>query len=75
MLVNQVTKSLGNAYVGSNDVEAGRLAMEAVARKLNGKQSYRSIGLAFRRNSPRIKALEKLAQINNQLVSEILAHR
>ena len=37
VLVNQVTKSPGNAYVGSNDVEAGRLAMEAVARKLNGQ--------------------------------------
>ena len=37
MLVNQVTKSPGDAYIGSNDVEAGRIAMEAVARKLNGQ--------------------------------------
>lgn len=37
VLVNQVTKSPGDAYIGSNDVEAGRIAMEAVARKLNGQ--------------------------------------
>ncbi|NDA46153.1 MAG: LysR family transcriptional regulator [Alphaproteobacteria bacterium] len=39
------------------------LAQGLVARKLSGKQSYRRICLAFRRNSPRLKALETLAQI------------
>ena len=37
VLVNQVTKSAGNAYIGSNDVDAGHIAMEAVAKKLGGK--------------------------------------
>jgi len=35
--VNQVTKADGDAYVGSNDEDAGRIAMEAIAKKLNGK--------------------------------------
>ena len=35
--VNQVTKSQPDAYVGSNDFEAGRMAMEAIAKKLNGQ--------------------------------------
>ena len=48
------------------------LAKGLVARKLNGKQSYRSIGLAFRRNSPRIKALEKLAQIIRSTITKKL---
>ena len=37
VLVNQVTKSAGNAYIGSNDVDAGHIAMEAVAKKLGGQ--------------------------------------
>ena len=37
VLVNQVTKSAGDSYIGSNDFEAGRIAMEAIAKKLNGK--------------------------------------
>jgi inositol transport system substrate-binding protein len=37
VLVNQVTKSPGDSYIGSNDFEAGRMAMEAVAKKLNGQ--------------------------------------
>lgn len=37
VLVNQVTKSAGDAYIGSNDFEAGRIAMEAIAKKLNGQ--------------------------------------
>ena len=37
ILVNQVTKSTGDAYIGSNDVEAGRIAMEAIAKQLNGQ--------------------------------------
>ena len=37
VLVNQTTKSAGDAYIGSNDFEAGRIAMEAIARKLNGQ--------------------------------------
>ena len=36
VLVNQVTKSAGDAYVGSNDFDAGRIAMEAIAKKLDG---------------------------------------
>ena len=39
------------------------LAQGLVARKLSGEQSHRRICLAFRRNSPRLKALETLAQI------------
>lgn len=35
--VNQVTKSEPDAYVGSNDFEAGRMAMEAIAKKLGGQ--------------------------------------
>jgi len=37
VLVNQVTKSPGDSYIGSNDFEAGRMAMEAIAQKLNGQ--------------------------------------
>ena len=37
VLVNQVTKSAGDSYVGSNDFDAGRIAMEAVAKKLDGQ--------------------------------------
>ncbi len=37
VLVNQTTKSAGDGYIGSNDFEAGRMAMEAIARKLNGQ--------------------------------------
>ena len=37
VLVNQTTKSAGDAYIGSNDFEAGRIAMEAIAQKLNGQ--------------------------------------
>jgi inositol transport system substrate-binding protein len=37
VLVNQVTKSAGDTYIGSNDVEAGRMAMEAIARRLDGR--------------------------------------
>lgn len=37
ILVNQVTKSAGDAYIGSNDVEAGRMAMEAIAQHLHGQ--------------------------------------
>jgi inositol transport system substrate-binding protein len=37
VLVNQVTKSAGDSYIGSNDFEAGRMAMEAIAKKLNGQ--------------------------------------
>lgn len=37
VLVNQTTKSAGDAYIGSNDFEAGRIAMEAIARKLGGQ--------------------------------------
>jgi inositol transport system substrate-binding protein len=37
VLVNQVTKSAGDSYIGSNDFEAGRIAMEAIAKKLNGQ--------------------------------------
>lgn len=35
--VNQVTKSEPDAYVGSDDFDAGRMAMEAIAKKLNGQ--------------------------------------
>jgi inositol transport system substrate-binding protein len=37
VLVNQTTKSAGDSYIGSNDFEAGRIAMEAIAKKLNGQ--------------------------------------
>lgn len=37
VLVNQTTKSAGDSYIGSNDLEAGRMAMEAIAKKLNGQ--------------------------------------
>ncbi|MEY3548991.1 MAG: hypothetical protein RLZZ552_1359, partial [Verrucomicrobiota bacterium] len=37
VLVNQVTKTPGDSYIGSNDFEAGRMAMEAIAKKLNGQ--------------------------------------
>jgi len=37
VLVNQVTKSAGDSYISSNDFEAGRIAMEAIAKKLNGQ--------------------------------------
>ena len=37
VLVNQTTKSVGDAYVGSNDFDAGRIAMEAIAKKLDGQ--------------------------------------
>jgi inositol transport system substrate-binding protein len=37
VLVNQTTKSAGDNYIGSNDFEAGRMAMEAIAKKLNGQ--------------------------------------
>jgi len=37
VLVNQVTKSAGDSYVGSNDFDAGRIAMEAIAKKLDGR--------------------------------------
>jgi inositol transport system substrate-binding protein len=37
VLVNQVTKSAGDSYIGSNDFDAGRIAMEAIAKKLNGQ--------------------------------------
>jgi inositol transport system substrate-binding protein len=37
VLVNQTTKSAGDSYIGSNDLEAGRIAMEAIAKKLNGQ--------------------------------------
>jgi inositol transport system substrate-binding protein len=37
VLVNQVTKTPGDSYIGSNDFEAGRMAMEAIANKLNGQ--------------------------------------
>jgi inositol transport system substrate-binding protein len=37
VLVNQTTKSAGDSYIGSNDFEAGRMAMEAIAKKLNGQ--------------------------------------
>jgi inositol transport system substrate-binding protein len=37
VLVNQTTKSAGDAYIGSNDFDAGRIAMEAIAKKLNGQ--------------------------------------
>ncbi len=35
--VNSVTKATPDAYVGSNDEEAGVMAMEAIAQKLGGK--------------------------------------
>ena len=37
VLVNQTTKSVGDSYIGSNDFEAGRMAMEAIAKKHNGQ--------------------------------------
>ncbi len=37
VLVNQTTKSAGDTYIGSNDFDAGRIAMEAIAKKLNGQ--------------------------------------
>lgn len=37
VLVNQTTKSAGDSYIGSNDFEAGRIAMEAIAKKHNGQ--------------------------------------
>jgi inositol transport system substrate-binding protein len=37
VLVNQTTKSVGDSYIGSNDFEAGRIAVEAIAKKLNGQ--------------------------------------
>ncbi len=37
VLVNQTTKSAGDSYIGSNDFEAGRMAMEAIAKKLDGQ--------------------------------------
>jgi len=37
VLVNQTTKSVGDSYIGSNDYDAGRIAMEAIAKKLNGQ--------------------------------------
>ncbi|NBV85785.1 MAG: sugar ABC transporter substrate-binding protein [Verrucomicrobia bacterium] len=37
--VNSETKAKPDAFVGSNDEEAGRLAMEAIAKKLNGEGS------------------------------------
>jgi inositol transport system substrate-binding protein len=37
VIVNQTTKSAGDAYIGSNDLDAGRMAMEAIAKKLNGQ--------------------------------------
>jgi len=37
VLVNQTTKSAGDSYIGSNDFDAGRIAMEAIAKKLNGQ--------------------------------------
>ena len=37
VLVNQTTKSAGDSYIGSNDFEAGRMAMEAIAKKLNSQ--------------------------------------
>jgi inositol transport system substrate-binding protein len=37
VLVNQTTKVAGDSYIGSDDFEAGRIAMEAIARKLDGK--------------------------------------
>jgi inositol transport system substrate-binding protein len=37
VLVNQTTKSAGDSYIGSNDFEAGRMAMEAIAKNLNGQ--------------------------------------
>jgi len=37
VIVNQTTKSAGSAYIGSNDLDAGRMAMEAIAKKLNGQ--------------------------------------
>jgi inositol transport system substrate-binding protein len=37
VLVNQTTKTAGDAYIGSDDFEAGRIAMEAIAKKLGGK--------------------------------------
>ena len=36
VIVNQTTKSAGDAYIGSNDLDAGRMAMEAIAKKLDG---------------------------------------
>jgi inositol transport system substrate-binding protein len=37
VLVNQTTKSVGDSYIGSNDFEAGRIAMEAIAKRLDGQ--------------------------------------
>jgi inositol transport system substrate-binding protein len=37
VLVNQTTKSVGDSYIGSNDFEAGRMAMEAIAKRLDGQ--------------------------------------
>ncbi|MEY4307277.1 MAG: hypothetical protein RJA95_645, partial [Verrucomicrobiota bacterium] len=37
VIVNQTTKSAGDAYIGSNDLDAGRMAMEAIAKKLHGQ--------------------------------------
>ena len=37
VLVNQTTKSVGDSYIGSNDFEAGRIAMEAIAKSLDGQ--------------------------------------
>jgi len=37
VIVNQTTKTAGDSYIGSNDYDAGRMAMEAIARKLGGQ--------------------------------------
>jgi inositol transport system substrate-binding protein len=37
VIVNQTTKTAGDSYIGSNDYDAGRMAMEAIAKKLNGQ--------------------------------------
>jgi inositol transport system substrate-binding protein len=37
VIVNQTTKTAGDAYIGSNDFEASHIAMEAIAKKLNGQ--------------------------------------
>jgi inositol transport system substrate-binding protein len=37
VIVNQTTKTAGDSYIGSNDYDAGRMAMEAIAKKLGGQ--------------------------------------
>ena len=45
-------------------VDGGRgLTKGLVARPLTGKESHRTVRLAFRRNAPRQKAIEALARV------------